>query len=372
MEKYSFEKAQDVANKMQDRVENEEAKNYSEAEQLVDPESKDWKQKYEERKKLIEIPDEKMWNHTFKNLKKSKNEQKSYSLSQYKTSVEVGLSLCRIEYDHPEETKNAIKAFSKGKTMIDIGYGGTEGIFAANQNARGLRIENLKLVDPYFDEKEMMDYITDKRNDYKNNEVIKDDGLHFLTTQEDGSGSVFLSSIDFALVSCSMSNKEATAWLKRVAQEAYRITPEGGALIVTNCGEIKEEAEKLFDRYEKIGSATFFYKNTSERNIDKTDTTIKIKLIELYEQLEILKNTFWDGSSPCLTKNLARTFENVKPYIDDIEDEWDLEYYRSSILKRLQDEFNPFTRDFVRDEEKEELEKTEELRKQLINLVSKK
>lgn len=67
----------------------------------------------------------------------------------------------------------------------------------------------------------------------------KRDGLSYLLAQAEEFGNVICSSINYSLI----PNDD---YLKRVAQEVYRVVPEDGLFITTDSDEIREEAERLF------------------------------------------------------------------------------------------------------------------------------
>lgn len=78
---------------------------------------------------------------------------------------------------------------------------------------------------------------------------VKNDGLSALLKEPDSSANVLVSTFDFFLL-------DDIDYHKRLAQEAFRVIPDDGLLVLNNAPGMCEEARKLF-KYELKSNAIF-------------------------------------------------------------------------------------------------------------------
>lgn len=71
------------------------------------------------------------------------------------------------------------------------------------------------------------------------------DALSFLNQQEDNSGNVLTSNLDWCVL-------PSESYVQRVAEEVYRVVPKGGILIASYSPGIEEFAEGLFPRVRRF------------------------------------------------------------------------------------------------------------------------
>jgi|GEM_PF-6603822 len=141
-------------------------------------------------------------------------------------------------------------------SLVNLGCG-ENGFHDASLSIDAMHSPKVELVEPYKEFLDLMRKANVKKtlSHLKNNtiEFYKIDGLTFLKQKEGGSSNILVSSIDFALINDQ-------DYLKRIAQEAYRVAPEDGFLICMNSPEIEREAKTLFPFSSEIGGAWFFSK----------------------------------------------------------------------------------------------------------------
>ena len=171
----------------------------------------------------------------------------------------------------------------RGKPLYDVG-GGKSGVghfLGMRAIDPPLRIEGLSttkimpdvtdidfgvseytLIDPFLDGHETIETslavhkvrtredITEKKREevIKSIQVTNEDGLTALSKLPDGAGNVVMSSIDYDLI----GNND---YLKRLAQEAFRVVPIDGIFLVNNCPDVQSTAGMLFPYSEVFGTA---------------------------------------------------------------------------------------------------------------------
>lgn len=212
--------------------------------------------KYQQRKKLITIPDDKLIRDVCDNGR-DYQDRLAFRL------ISAILQTMRWEATRAEYY---FKKVLHNKVLLDIGCG-EGGAFNAlrlkgyyrgyEDSDTDLGITDIVLLDPYITE----EYLTEKLDDCmcniceisKEDERIKirkqikfaqEDGLSFLLKQEPGSANVITSHLQYVVI----PNEE---YLRRMAQEIFRVVPEDGVFISANSDEIEEEAKELFtyERY---------------------------------------------------------------------------------------------------------------------------
>ena len=112
-----------------------------------------------------------------------------------------------------------------------------------------MNVGRVTLVDPYYGERAMdreeKEQLTQEglqgRVDFS-----KTDGLSFLIAQRPDSGNVVASAINVTLI----NDRE---YLKRMAQEIFRVVPRDGIFITFTSNHIEDEANELFP-YKKLFS----------------------------------------------------------------------------------------------------------------------
>jgi len=244
----------------------------------------------------------------------------------------------------------------KNRTLINIGHGGEEGLFRADNHVKSnFPIKNQVVVDPFFKKDDMGEIIKEK--EYKKMEFEQDDGLHFLISQPANNANIFISAVEEAVLlhgSENITMAEAVNWMKRLAQEAYRVVPAGGCFIVVNCSnELENEAKKLFE-VEKTGdnlSVKIFIK--PGKSEDKQSEQEKVKfskmhadseeiLAYLYENIKNMKTDFgcWMFGP---YENKSRV-EGICNLVKTINNQADIDFNRYDIndnkiwLKKFMDE----------------------------------
>ena len=173
----------------------------------------------------------------------------------------------------------------KGNPLFDIGGGGSGvghylGMRSIDPPLRsdtsygppGVRVTDIDfgvseytLIDPYIDEtvisktlelrqvKTRSDIKDDTREQIINSiRLSKQDGLTALKALPDNAGNVVMSSIDSALIMNS-------DYLRRLAQEAFRVVPTDGVFLANNCPEIEHEASLLFPHKDTFGSNSIMF-----------------------------------------------------------------------------------------------------------------
>ncbi len=262
---YSLDKAQDEANLVREKIEKGYTMDCTEDEKLIKDEKKeDWKKKYEERKAEIKTPDEKL----IKRIggKKGNAYQDSGMKWMWRNLI---------------ENEDSLRNYLKNKTLFDVGCGKVGNRTAAyltgkkrfwDPNLRefkdghqfDLKIKNIISVDPFVDLNAKTKSEIDKgRIKEKASQFIKNDGLSFLISQEAGSGNNLTININYALI----PDEE---YLKRLAQEIFRVTPNDGIFISGGSDLIEREAKTLFPFYRSLGTLVVFAKKDVEGFFQKS------------------------------------------------------------------------------------------------------
>lgn len=151
-----------------------------------------------------------------------------------------------------EENKLFFSEFVGCNKMTDIGCSNIGVPVAVNIRNSIKSINSFDLVDPFEDEASVLG---EKKNELF--KFFKTDGLSFLIEQESSSTNMMTASIDIALI-------PSGDYLRRLAQEIYRVTSEEGFYVSANSEELEEEAVKLFPYMKEFGLIKVFYKKFIE------------------------------------------------------------------------------------------------------------
>tara|TARA_Y100000310_G_scaffold13301_1_gene13581 strand:+ start:803 stop:1606 length:804 start_codon:yes stop_codon:yes gene_type:complete len=187
----------------------------------------------------------------------------------------------------------------KDKPLFDIGAGEGGGwnvlrmkgypvTYTDFADERDLGIKEFVLVDPFISDESVhsqleqhIGYAFDvpKNKQQEMHDSIRGDqrdGLSFLLDQKVGSGNILVASINYSLI-------PNTDYLKRIAQEAYRIVPKEGVLMACDSDDIEEEASQLFPYSQNFGVATIFSKSQilSDEHMDRKSRQRQRALLRL-------------------------------------------------------------------------------------------
>ena len=117
----------------------------------------------------------------------------------------------------------------------------------------GLGISKFVMVDPFHRDKEYETLRKEKEfNPDLKLELSSLDGLTFLNNQDDGSGNMMTNNMDYTIIS-------SEKYLKRLAEEAFRVVPEEGIYISCN-SDTEDYASRLFPQVKEFGIVKVFEK----------------------------------------------------------------------------------------------------------------
>lgn len=228
---------------------------------------------YQERRNKIQTSDNELISYA---LVKGMN----YSDSTVGNTRSVLLSESRIDY---------FKTVLNEKPFIDLGCG-QEGIFNVLILEENFKLGKMHLVDPFMQKAEMDERIRnywklEKLPDQLKTKIIEKvdfqqkDGLSFLLSLKDEYANIMVNSINYSLI----KNDD---YLKRIAQEFYRVNLKNGVCIVCDSSEIEHEAKILFPYFQEFGVVTVFskspiptndelYRQLSQKRIKKLKESVK-------------------------------------------------------------------------------------------------
>jgi len=273
------EEQQTIEEEMLTETDKEREKEIEEkGDETLEAEKKNWKKKYEDAKAEIKTPDEVLINQVKK---------EGYAFQDTAQEMVIASLI---------ESEKKLKKYLKDKPLFDIGCGefgwcnasAIGGIspqssrdFGFEDYTLNLGVHEIVLVDPYANfnnvpssVKKTSDWKIAREEEKISTEKInlklkeagwpkerwvsfppthdiqryfqKTDGLSFLNEQEDESGNNLTANIDYLLI-------PHDNYLKRIAQEIFRVTPENGIFMSMNSPEIENEARKLFPIHKEIG-----------------------------------------------------------------------------------------------------------------------
>jgi len=154
----------------------------------------------------------------------------------------------------------------RDSTLTDIG-GGVAGYFTLEQLMKGLRadlrdepetpvigIDKGIVVDPF---NEPHHFGEDRIR------VVKQDALSYLLSQNANSSNIMTNGIDDSIL--PYGDPVIAKYVKEVANEIYRVVPEGGIYVSNNSGPIEREVSKLFKKISEFGRPWFKPVKTFEK-----------------------------------------------------------------------------------------------------------
>lgn len=224
-----------------------------------DPEAKnrwDGFEVYQKRRESITTPDDQL-------IKQALREGKDFSDSSYASMLNKIFSDAPNYENDPEYFCKTIEERVKSgfvslllerfkdKPVYDIGSGKFGGIAANNYKQYfKVKTEEVFLADPFVDRK----IVEEKLGGATSAHVETQDGLTFLKSRETESGNPIVCSLDSLVV-------PVPDYLRRIAQEMFRVTPKDGVVITSNVDVINDELVGLFPYSIKWGYVRFFSKS---------------------------------------------------------------------------------------------------------------
>lgn len=160
--------------------------------------------------------------------------------------------------------------------LVNIGCG-TEGMHHGWQLLDNINLDKLEnkviSIDPFIKEDEFYeasveglgeDEAKEMKNEIKENtqDFRQVDGLGFLLDQADGTLNSLTASINSSLI-------PSDDYLKRLAQEIFRVTPENGVYVSLDSLDLEKEAEQLFPYKKEDANILYFSKTPFDDEIEE-------------------------------------------------------------------------------------------------------
>lgn len=224
-----------------------------------------FRQKYEERKASITQTDEEL-------IELSKQKGDAFPDSTVNEFIKTLLMFFNEESKKrksPESKKfDAVLRKTQNRPAIDIGCG-SDAMDKEDWIQQFLLMNKFDAVDPFVTpekyynncskeyKKENLDYY--EKEIFPYGKFYQTDGLSYLKTQPDESSNAMTFSINFSLI-------RSGEYLRRLAQEIFRVVPMDGVYISDDSSDLEEEASKLFPYRLEIMGVKFFAKTPFENN----------------------------------------------------------------------------------------------------------
>lgn len=253
-------------------------------------------QRYEEQRALIETPDEELYGPAIRAIVRSgENITEDYIHESMAHVSGKELWFILIIDSESAQDNLAVLRLAEGKPLINTGSGGDrESLHFASIIHDYLSPSRQELVDPYKYYTEVGDLIREESfpNTPKGEVTFKqDDGLHDLLSRDDESGNVFISTMNEGNMNETVGRDKSNIWLRRVAQEVYRVTPSNGIFICIDSDTVTEEAEKIFGKEHRVNIGLTFdifvkgeYKEFVRDYVERIKNTY-LDLMVIYEEM---------------------------------------------------------------------------------------